>query len=167
MFFEGQVETLQAILDALEGLPILVILTTGAVAPTALRAPTNVEVHHYLPHDEIMPSVSMVVGHGGHSTTMRALAHGVPLLILPMHHVLDQPMIGKAVAKAGAGLLLPKTASAGDIQSAVRSLLRDPSYRRTAEAIGARLRSRDGATTAADELESLLEVRRDSPQSAA
>jgi UDP:flavonoid glycosyltransferase YjiC (YdhE family) len=103
-----------------------------------------------------MPSASLVVGHGGHSTTMRALAHGVPLLILPMHCILDQGMIGKAVAAAGAGRVLPKTASAEEIRSAVRSLLKDPSYRRAAGATGARLRSPNGALAAADELEGLL-----------
>jgi UDP:flavonoid glycosyltransferase YjiC (YdhE family) len=95
IFFEGQEATLQAILDGLEGLLIRGLVTTGAVAPGALRAPANVELHRHLPHDEIMPSASLVVGHGGHSTTMRALAHGVPLLILPMHRILDQRMIGR------------------------------------------------------------------------
>ena len=113
-----------------------------------------------------MPSASLVVGHGGHSTTMRALAHGVPLLILPMHNVLDQPMIGKAVAGARAGLVLSKTASGAEIRSAVRSLLQDPSYRHAAEAIGARLRSRNGAIAAADEVEGLLKVRKKSAQPA-
>jgi UDP:flavonoid glycosyltransferase YjiC (YdhE family) len=167
MFFEGQEETLQAILDALEELPIRGVLTTGVVAPSALRVPSNVEVHHYLPHDEIMPSASLVVGHGGHSTTMRALAHGVPLLIMPLHRILDQPMIGKAVAAAGAGRVLPKTASAEEIRSAVRSLLQDPSYRNAAEAAGVRLCSRNGAIAAADELESLLKVRMESARPAA
>jgi UDP:flavonoid glycosyltransferase YjiC (YdhE family) len=161
IFFEGQEETLQAILDALEALPIRGVVTTGAVAPRALRVPANVEVHQYLPHDDIMPSASLVVGHGGHSTTMRALAHGVPLLILPMHRILDQPMIGKAVAAAGAGRVLPKTASAEEIRSAARSLLQDPSYRHAAGAAGARLRSRNGAVAAADELEGLLKIRKE------
>jgi UDP:flavonoid glycosyltransferase YjiC (YdhE family) len=160
IFFEGQEETLQAILDALETLPIRGVVTTGAVAPGALRVPANVEGHQYLPHDDIMPSASLVVGHGGHSTTMRALAHGIPLLILPMHRILDQPMIGKAVAAAGAGRVLPKTASAEEIRSAVRSLLQNPSYRQAAGVVSARLRSRNGAIAAADELESLLKAPR-------
>ena len=160
IFFEGQEATLQAVIDGLEGLPIRVVVTTGAVAPDALRAPTHFEVHRHLPHDDIMPSAALVVGHGGHSTTMRALAHGVPLLVLPMHRLLDQPMIGEAIAAAGAGRVLPKTASAEEIRSAVRSLLQDPSYRRAAEAAGARLRSRNGAIIAADELEGLLKARK-------
>jgi UDP:flavonoid glycosyltransferase YjiC (YdhE family) len=167
MFFEGQETTLQAILDALEGLPIRGLVTTGAVAPGVLRAPANVEMHRYIPHDEIMPSASLLVGHGGHSTTMRALAHGVPLLVLPMHRILDQPMIGKAVAAAGVGRVLPKTAAVEEIRGAVRSLLQDPSYRHAAETAGARIRSRSGAVVAADELEGLLKVRKDSARQAA
>ncbi len=108
IFFEGQEATLQAILDALEGLPIRVMVTTGAVAPESLRVPANVEVHRYFPHDQIMPSVSLVIGHGGHSTTVRALAHGIPLLTLPMHWALDQAMVGKAVATTGAGRSCPR-----------------------------------------------------------
>ena len=167
IFFEGQEGTLQAILDGLEGLSIRGVVTTGAVVPGALRAPANVEVHRYLPHDEIMPSASLVVGHGGHSTTMRALAHGIPLLILPMHRILDQRMIGRAVAAAGAGRVLPKTASAEEIRSAVRSLLQDSSYRRAAGATGARLRSCNGASAAADELEGLLKAQKVSARSVA
>jgi len=167
IFFEGQEATLQAVLDALEGLPIRGIVTTGAVPPGALRIPANVEAHEYVPHDEIMPSASLIVGHGGHSTTMRALAHGVPLLILPMHRILDQLMVGKAVAAAGAGRVLPKTASADEIRTAVQSLLQDASYRRVAEVTGARLRSRNGAIAAADELEGLLRVQKNSAQPAA
>jgi UDP:flavonoid glycosyltransferase YjiC (YdhE family) len=167
IFFEGQKETLQAILDALETLPIRGVVTTGAVAPGALRVPANIEAHQHLRHDDIMPAASLVIGHGGHSTTMRALAHGIPLLIMPMHRILDQPMIGKAVAAVGAGRVLPKTASAEEIRTEVRSLLRDPSYRNAAVAAGDRIRSCNGASAAANELESLLKVRREPAQSAA
>lgn len=167
LFFEGQEATLQAVLDALEGLPIAVIVTTGSVAPEALKVPANVDLHQYLPHDQIMPSVSLVIGHGGHSTTVRALAHGIPLLILPMHRLLDQAMVGKAVATAGAGRVLPKTSSPGEIRSAARSLLEEPAYRHAAGAAGARLRSSNGAIAAADELESLLKIRKDSARPAA
>jgi hypothetical protein len=62
------------------------------------------------------------------------------------------------------GASLPKTASAHEIRGAVQSLLQDPSYRR---AIGARLRSRNGAIAAADELESVLKARKNSARPAA
>ena len=98
---------------------------------------------------------------------MRALAHGIPLLILPMHRLLDQAIVGQGVAKVGAGRVLPKTSSPGEIRSAVWSLLEEPAYRHAAGAAGARLRSNNGAIAAADELEDLLKVRRDSVRPAA
>ncbi|MGQ0620744.1 MAG: glycosyltransferase [Panacagrimonas sp.] len=158
IFFEGQEATLQAILDALGGLPVHAIVTTGAVDPDALTAPANVELHRYLAHDEVMPAASLMIGHGGHSTTMRALAHDLPLLILPMHPILDQPMIGRAVAAAGAGRVLSKTARPEEIRNAVRALLGDGPHRAAAADIGARLRSTSGASAAADEVEGLLKI---------
>jgi MGT family glycosyltransferase len=167
IFFEGQEDTLQAILNALKELQVRGILTTGTVAPGALKAPANVEVHEYLPNDEIMPKASLVVGHGGHSTTMRALAHGLTLLILPMHSILDKAIIGKAVAGAGAGLVLPKTASMDESRHAVEALLQNPSYNQAAEAIGKRLHACDGAIAAADEIEAVLRSGKRSAISAA
>ena len=83
----------------------------------------------------------------------------MPLLILPMHPLLDQPMIGKAVAAAGAARVLPKTARPDEIRSAVQALLAEGPHRAAAAAIGARLRSTNGAIAAADELERLLNAR--------
>lgn len=156
IYFEGQSAALQAIVDAVTQLPVHVVVTTGAVPPHELSAPPGVEVHTYLPHDEIMPKASLVIGHGGHSTTTRALAHNLPLLVLPMHPLLDQPMIGTAVAGAGAGLVLPKTARPDEIRAAVRTLLDNPTHRAAAATIGRRMRAHNGTIGAADELESLL-----------
>jgi UDP:flavonoid glycosyltransferase YjiC (YdhE family) len=87
---------------------------------------------------------------------MRALAHDLPLLVLPLHPMLDQPMIGKAVAAAGAGLVLPATASPDRIGSAIRTLHDDPAYRTNAARLGGRIRATTGAATATDRLEVLL-----------
>jgi UDP:flavonoid glycosyltransferase YjiC (YdhE family) len=155
--YPGQAATLQAILDALAPLPVRAVVTTGdAVDPTALTVPANVDVHRYLPHEEVMPTVSLVVGHGGHATTMRALAHGLPLLILPLFARGDQPTVGAAVEAAGAGMVLPPTAPPEQIRDAVRTLLSDGPHRAAARAIGNRLRTQDGAGTAADEVEAVL-----------
>jgi UDP:flavonoid glycosyltransferase YjiC (YdhE family) len=162
IYFDGQAAALQAILDALTGLPIRVIVTTGAVPPQQLTPPPGIEVHQHIPHDDIMPSASLVIGHGGHATTMRALAHDLPLLILPMHPLLDQPMIGKAVAAAGAGRVLPKTANPDQIRAAVCALLENGPHR-AAATIGRRVRAQNGATAATDELEALLATKHTTP----
>jgi len=59
---------------------------------------------------------------------------------------------------AGPGLAVRRASD----RQASRSLLQDPSYRRAAAAAGARLRSRNGAIAAADELEGILTARKDS-----
>ena len=37
-----------------------------------------------MPHAELMPGVSVFVGHGGHGSAMTALAHDVPVVVLPL-----------------------------------------------------------------------------------
>ncbi len=161
IYYEGQTEVLQRILDGIADLPLRAVVTTGGVPdPAVLRVPGNVEVHRHLPHEEVMPTVSLVVGHGGHATTMRALAHDLPLLVIPMHPMLDQPMVGRVVAAAGAGRTLPKSAHAAQIRDAVQALVVDGPHRAAAAAIGSRLRARNGAATAADELDDLLRASR-------
>ena len=157
-------ECLQKILDGTAGLDARVVVTTGPVVdPADLRTAANHEVHRYVPHDELMGSVSLVVGHGGHATTMRALAHDLPLAIMPMHPFLDQPVVGKAVAAAGAGAVLAKGAEAGRIRPVVERLLADGPHRRAAAALGEEIRRLDGTRAAADLLLSL--VRRGAPAS--
>lgn len=151
--YPGQAAALQAILDALSGLPVRVLVTTGpAVSPAVLRAPENAEVREFVPHEDLMPEASLVVTHGGHATAMLALASDVPLLVMPMHPMLDQPMIGKALEARGAARMLSKKASPEVIRATARELLNNDAYRRAAAQIGARIRQRDGAACAVDAL---------------
>ncbi|MFZ0142228.1 MAG: glycosyltransferase [Aeromicrobium sp.] len=150
--FPGQREVLQNVLDGLADVPVDVVLTTGrAVDPGELTPPANAEVHAFLPHDEVMATCSVVIGHGGHSTTVRALAHGLPLVIMPMHPMLDQPMVGKAVEAAGAGVSIKRTSSPTEIRSALDTVL-DGRHRDVASTIGSRWRGSDGAVVAADRI---------------
>lgn len=152
-WFRGQTETYQRILDALGGLPVRAIVTTGNVPDSArLTAPPNVQVVDFAPHAEIMPHARAVIGHGGHSTTMAALAHDLPVVVLPMHPLIDQPLIGARVAAAGAGIVLSKKAAASKIAAAVTAVLGDDAFAASAADIGRRIRAGNGAAVAADRL---------------
>jgi UDP:flavonoid glycosyltransferase YjiC (YdhE family) len=141
-------------------------VTTGpAIDPSALRGGSHVEVIPYVPHEQLMPRASLLIGHGGHSTTLRALAHDLPVLVLPLHPQLDQPMIGAAVAAAGAGQVLPPTASPESIRQAAQQLLAEGPHRAAAATIGARLRAHQGLAAAADELDAVLTESRLPPSS--
>ena len=155
-WFPGQTETYQRIIDALGLLPVRGLVTLGGLHPDhELRVPANVELRDAVPHAEVLPHAAAVVGHGGHSTTMRALAHGVPVLVMPIHPLLVQPTVGAAVERAGAGLVLPRTAAPARIASAVTTLLADADVRAAAAALGERFRSADAASAAADAIERL------------
>lgn len=150
--FPGQQEVLQNVLDGLAAEPIEMVVTTGpAVDPASLDLPANAEAHRFLPHDDLMPACSAVIGHGGHSTTMRALAHGLPLVILPMHPMLDQAMVGKRVEQAGAGVTIKKSSSPTEIRTALDTVL-NGKHRAAAKAIAERWRGTDGAAVAADRI---------------
>jgi UDP:flavonoid glycosyltransferase YjiC (YdhE family) len=149
--------TWQRVLDAVDGLPARVVCTTGPVVdPAALRVPAGVEVHRWLPHADLLPQASLVVGHGGHGTTMAALAHGVPLLVLPLDTKTDQPTVGKAVQQAGAGRVLSRRSSPRRIRPVVEELLGDGPHRAAAARLGEHLRDTAGAESAAQALEDAL-----------
>jgi UDP:flavonoid glycosyltransferase YjiC (YdhE family) len=155
-FFPGQQRVLQNILDALSGLPVRAVVTTPAIPAEDLRVPENAELHSYLPHAEVLQTVSLVIGHGGHGTTMAALSRDLPVIVLPMARFMDQFKIGQALEKAGAGRMLPKRSSPQRIRRAIEQVLGDERYRLAASRLGAEIRQQDGASVAADTIADVL-----------
>jgi UDP:flavonoid glycosyltransferase YjiC (YdhE family) len=91
-----------------------VVVTLGADGdPAALGPqPANVHVHRFLAQSEILPRCAAVVCHAGAGTMLGALAHGLPLLMLPQGA--DQHDNAERVAAAGAGLIVaPDGVAAG------------------------------------------------------
>ncbi|WP_029089041.1 glycosyltransferase [Brevibacterium album] len=151
--FPRLTRTWQHLLDAAAGLPIRAVATTGpSLAPTALKAPQNVELRAWADHAALMPAVSAAVTHGGHGTTVAALAHGLPVLVLPLDAASDQPGIGRLVEEAGVGLTLSRRASARRLHGAFDRLLHDEGLRERSHALGERIREYGGARAGADAL---------------
>lgn len=90
---------------------------------------------------------------------MRALGHDLPLVVIPSQATTDQPMIGRAVQRHGAGTLLRGNAPADRIRRAIERGLTDPGMRAAAASLGALIRRRDGAVVAADRVEAALPAR--------
>jgi UDP:flavonoid glycosyltransferase YjiC (YdhE family) len=159
--YHGLASVWQRALDAVAELPVRVIATTGpATEASALTAGANTELLEWAPHAELMPNASMVIGHGGHSTAMLALAHSLPLLVMPVFKPVDQAMVGASLQAGRAGIMLKKSAPAEQIRRAVGDILSEPSYRSAAAVLGTRIREMSGLTRAADLLEPLLDGRR-------
>jgi UDP:flavonoid glycosyltransferase YjiC (YdhE family) len=155
--YPGMRQVLQNALDAVGRLDVRAIVTTGpSIDPADLRVPANARAHRFIPHAELMPTASMVIGHGGHGTTMAALAHDLPVVVLPLHPMLDHKMIGAAVERAGAGRLLRKKAPPDEIAAVARDLLAEGPHRAAAAALGAAIRAGRGAAASADALQARL-----------
>jgi UDP:flavonoid glycosyltransferase YjiC (YdhE family) len=155
--FPRMTRCLQAILDACADLDVRVVATTGPVIdPADLTVPANAEVHRFVPHAELMPEASLMVGHGGHGTTMQALAHDLPMVLMPMHPMLDQPLVARSVEAAGAGRVVRKKATPDELRPVIASLLGDGPHRVAAARLGAEIRALPGASGAAVLLEGLV-----------
>ena len=134
------------------------VVTTGPhISRARLRTSSNHEVHTFLAHDEVMPEVSLVVGHGGHGTTMRALAHDLPLVVMPQHQFVDHVMVGRSVERAGAGAVVSRKADVDDLRAAITTLLADGPHRQAAARLGAQIRALPGGRLAADRIEELTD----------
>jgi MGT family glycosyltransferase len=160
--FQNHVECLQRIADALGTLPVRGLVTTGpAVSPGGIRAPANVTVVATAPHREVLPEADLVITHGGHGTVIKALAAGLPLVIL--HHGRDQPGNAVRVTARGAGIAVSRRASPRTIAKAIAQVLGTPAYREAAAELG-RAIARDAAGSALlDELERLTPRDRTDP----
>jgi len=128
---QGQVALIERVCEAIAGQAVAAILTLGpAVSTAAIHAQRNIEAIPYADHDQLLPRCAAAITHGGLGTTLRALAHGKPLLLLPLGR--DQQFNAGRVVELGAGICLPVEASPAEIASALVELLAQPQYREAA-----------------------------------
>jgi MGT family glycosyltransferase len=152
--YQAQEDMLRRTVEALGGLDVEAIVTTGpAVPPDALDPPLNVRVVAQASHDSILGLAAAVVTHGGHGTVMRALIAGVPILCLPIGR--DQPDNAARVEARGAGLRLAPSAPAAEIRAALARILDEPSFREAAARLGRAIAAETAPEKVADALESL------------
>lgn len=109
----------------------------------------------YAPYSQVFPRAALIVHQGGSGTTGEALRAGRPQLIVPFGW--DQPDNAARVERLGAGLHIPRTVwSPATATAAMKKLLQDASFSRSASAIGARIKNENGIAVACDAVESLL-----------
>ena len=129
---QGQVALIQRVCDSIAGQAVDAILTLGpAVSAEAIRVPCSIKTVLYADHDQLLSHCAAVVTHGGLGTTLRALAHGTPMLLLPLGR--DQQFNAGRVVELGAGIRLPVESSPGEIASALVELLAQPRFKEAAD----------------------------------
>jgi len=134
--FQNQGDAVRRAIEAVANLPVRALVTLGpALEASAFRAPDNVVLCARAPHQAVMEQAAAAVSHGGHGTVIRALANGVPLLVMPMGR--DQNDNATRVVARGAGESLDPRAAADQIREALSRVVFELSYRRAAQALKA------------------------------
>ena len=79
----------KTILLALSDIDATVLATIGRDNDPAefTDLPENIVVERYVPQAEVLPLCDVAVGHAGSGSTLGALAHGLPLLLLPTQRI--------------------------------------------------------------------------------
>jgi len=122
------------VLAGLRDLPINVIATVGReIDPAEFgQQPPNIQIARYIPQSAILPHCAAVISHGGSGSVIGALAHGRPMVLLPMGA--DQPRNAARCAELGVALQLDALeATPESVRAAVATVLSEPDYRRAAE----------------------------------
>ena len=145
----------QVALDAFsDGVYQLCLVAPDELVPKEL--PAHVISQPRVPQLELLPYMDAVITHAGHNTTCESLAHGLPMVALPIKD--DQPIIAEQIKQVGAGLRLPfARVKPHQLRSAVDRLLTQEQFKIAAQAIQGEFKALgDGGAGGADLIERAL-----------
>ena len=136
-------EILSAVVAAVAETGVTVLATLGSSLrqPSASHADRVDAVHvRYLPFvplAQLLERVDLVVGAGGVGTILGTFTHGLPMVLWPQGA--DQPVNAARAAASGAAVTVD---SAEEISQAVRTALREATYRERAGELAAEIAAR-------------------------
>jgi UDP:flavonoid glycosyltransferase YjiC (YdhE family) len=139
--------------EALDALAAVVTTGRGAAAPVA--PPDGVVVAEFLPQEHVLPHARAVVFHGGSGTMLGALAHGLPLVVLPQGA--DQFDNADVCEAAGAAVVVrPDELDARAVRGALERVLGDESFAGAARALEAEIASMPPVDDVAERVEAYM-----------
>jgi UDP:flavonoid glycosyltransferase YjiC (YdhE family) len=136
------VAVFRSALDGLAAEPVNLIVTVGRDNDPEMlgETPANAWVERYIPQSLLLTRCSAVISHAGSGTTLAALVHGLPQLMIPQGA--DQFVNAERCEQAGVGVrLLPDQVSAGKVRERLVALLSEGTYGRQAGRLQAEMAS--------------------------
>jgi len=116
--------------------------------------PANFLVYERVPQLALLPCLDAVVCHGGHNTVCEALAHGLPLVVIPIAY--DQSFVAGRVAATESGQRLHfKRFKAEHLKNAVWEILENGRYAAAARQLRSSFENAGGTVKAAELLEQM------------
>ena len=145
---------LQTLCDALAGLDLEVLITTGrGHTPESFVAGDNTTLAQRVAHDLVLGEADLLITHAGHGTAMAGVRFGVPMLCLAPGA--DQPFNAARIAELGLGLSLDPLSPAEEIRAAVVRMLGDADFKARSRQFAARVAEQPGLEAASAAVEAL------------
>lgn len=132
----NRIDQFRVLLEAFANMDCNLIMTIGNDNDPAELGPQppNVFIERFVAQALLLPLVSAMVTHAGSGSTLAALSHGVPLLMLP--RAADQYENSMACTSAGAArMLTPDAVTPNLLAKELRAILSEASYASRARAI--------------------------------
>ncbi|HEY4052072.1 MAG TPA: glycosyltransferase, partial [Acidobacteriaceae bacterium] len=127
----GRDDLYKQILEAVESLEdVQVVLSIGHnINPENLGPiPSNTIVVRSAPQIELLKRAALCITHAGLNTALESLAHGVPMVAIPIGY--DQPGVAARIAHHGTGEFIEVDELTTDrLKGLIEKVLQDPSYR--------------------------------------
>ncbi|SEG92049.1 UDP:flavonoid glycosyltransferase YjiC, YdhE family [Actinacidiphila yanglinensis] len=143
---------IEALAPAVDLVVTLGLTTTPADYGTDLA---HVEFTGFRPLAELLDGVDLVITHGGAGTTLGALAHGLPLVVVPQGA--DQFLQAAAVARSRTGVAVPPPAAGPEaVVAAAAEVLGAPEFRGNARRAAEQMAAMPSPREVADRLASAL-----------
>jgi len=149
----------RTIAQACQELPVQLVVSLGggeleSGTPKLAGDPIVVP---YAPQLELLKRADLCVTHAGLNTALESLAHGVPMLAIPITN--DQPGVAARIEWGGTGrrIRLPKL-SVKRVRATIQDLLSNPGYCENAAHVQNDIDRQDGPETAAQIVEQAIQT---------
>jgi MGT family glycosyltransferase len=151
----GQEDVYKQIVKAVEPLEdVQVVLSVGKnIDPKKLGpVPSNTIVVRSAPQIELLKRAALCITHAGLNTVLESLAHGVPMVAIPIGY--DQPGTAARIAHHGVGEFIEvDELTTKRLMGLIEKVLQDPSYRERADYFQKVISKTRGLDVAADIIE--------------
>jgi UDP:flavonoid glycosyltransferase YjiC (YdhE family) len=153
----GEMVIARAAIRALEreAVRVLVTLAPGHARAELGEVPAHIHINGYIPHGTVLQKSRLVISHAGHGIVMKALYHGVPMVLVPWER--DQPGVAARAEALGVATVVRRDdCDEVSVDQAVHRILEEPCYTEKVHAISRRLQVEDAVTLACSHVESLV-----------
>jgi MGT family glycosyltransferase len=146
-------------IQALKDMDFLILVTTGGTGTRQLKSQfnyPNVFIEDYIPYNQLMPFVDVLISNGGYGGVLNALSFGVPVIIAGNSE--EKRDVASRLEYSGAGLNLKTgTPKPRQIVKAIKKILTDNSYKLKALEIKADFEKYNAVEESVKLIEKLLE----------